>query len=226
MNPANRVTTNSSERAETAVAAFVLATGLAYCLATVLGSFLGAAIGLGVLAVAGAVYFGRSTSLLSGAVDVLAYFWWELGIGVGAGLAALVAIRWGASERRLLVGVIREVSDIARPVDEAPSWLECAQPISGPVRAHESHAGVTNRRLVERQLQTRPGCPVESEHGRAIGLAKLEPTKIATENGHMRVVHVAILRLVSRYARARSAAHRSPHRTSGFQRGPPRHSCG
>ena len=93
-----RVTTSASELAETAVAAFVLATGLAYCLATVLGSLLGAAIGLGALAVAGAVYFGRSGSLLSGALDVLAYFWWELGIGVGTGLAAVVAIRSGASE--------------------------------------------------------------------------------------------------------------------------------
>ncbi len=93
-----RVTTNASELAETAVAAFVLATGLAYGLATVLGSLLGAAIGLGVLAVAGAMYFGQSGSLLSGALDVLAYFWWELGIGVGTGLAAVVAIRSGASE--------------------------------------------------------------------------------------------------------------------------------
>lgn len=75
--------------AETAVAAFVLATGLAYCLATVLGSLLGASIGLGVLAVAAAVFFGRSS-------PVLAYFWWELGIGVGTVLTAVVAIRSGA----------------------------------------------------------------------------------------------------------------------------------
>ena len=114
--------------------------------------------------------------------------------------------------------VIREESDIARPVDEASSWLKFAQAISRPVRAHESHAGVANRGLAERQLQTRPRCPVESEHGRAIGLAKLEPTNIAAvrEDGHMRVV--AIPRLVTRFAMCPvRAAHRSPRRTSGCQ---------
>jgi hypothetical protein len=93
-----RVTTNASQLAEAAVATFVLATGLAYCLATVLGSFLGAAIGLGVLAVAGAVFFGRSGPRLSGTPDVLAYLWWELGIGIGTGLAAVIAVRSGISE--------------------------------------------------------------------------------------------------------------------------------
>jgi hypothetical protein len=93
-----RVTTSASELAEAAVAAFVLATGLAYCLATVLGSLLGTAIGLGVLAVAAAVFFGRSGPLLSGTPDVLAYFWWEMGIGVGTGLTAVIAVRSGISE--------------------------------------------------------------------------------------------------------------------------------
>ncbi len=86
-----RVDMSASRLAEAAVAAFVLATGLAYCLATVFGSLLGAAIGLGVLALAAAMFF-------SGTPDVLAYFWWELGIGVGTGLAAVVAIRSGVSE--------------------------------------------------------------------------------------------------------------------------------
>ncbi|MGO9878587.1 MAG: hypothetical protein ACLPSM_04410 [Acidimicrobiales bacterium] len=93
-----RFATGASELAESAVAAFVLATGLAYLLATVLGSLLGAAIGLGVLAVAGAVFFGQSGSPLAGTPDVLAYLWWELGIGVGTGLAAVVAVRSGISE--------------------------------------------------------------------------------------------------------------------------------
>jgi hypothetical protein len=86
-----RVDMSASRLAEAAVAAFVLATGLASFLATGLGSLLGAAIGLGVLALAAAMFF-------SGTPDVLAYFWWELGIGVGTGLAAVVAIRSGASE--------------------------------------------------------------------------------------------------------------------------------
>jgi len=93
-----RVTTGASELAEAAVAAFVLTTGLAFCLATVLGSLHAVAIGLGVLAVVAALLFERSGPSSSASPDLLAYFWWELGIGVGTAFTAVVAIRSGAPQ--------------------------------------------------------------------------------------------------------------------------------
>ena len=114
--------------------------------------------------------------------------------------------------------MVREMSDIAGPVDEASSWLECAQPISRSVRAHEPDARLANRHLFERQFQARPGRPMESEYGRAIGLAELQPTEIAAvrEDGHMRVTHVTTLGLPSWSVPGRSAVPRSSRRTPGL----------